>query len=66
VINSSSISRRISQVVAANPCSEMSGFTRLLASAGGRGDSLMDIIPTIVVEQAGSDRSAAVHSFTES
>ena len=33
------------------PCGEMTGFTRLLASANGQPDGLMDEVPTVVVKQ---------------
>lgn len=34
---------------AEGPCGEMGGFTRLLA---GRGDDLMDSMPTVVIAEA--------------
>ena len=42
---------------AANPCTEMTGFTRLLASAGGNGDSLSAHMPTVTVAQLGHDKT---------
>ena len=41
----------------ANPCTEMLGFTRLLASANGGGDDLMDYMPTVTVSQLGFDKT---------
>ena len=32
---------------AANPCTEMTGFTRMLNSVGAKPDGLMDEIPTV-------------------
>ena len=40
-----------------NPCTEMTGFTRLLASAEGKGDGLMDLMPTVTVPQLGHDKT---------
>ena len=40
-----------------NPCTEMTGFTRLLASKDGQPDGLMESIPTIAVPQAGHDKT---------
>ena len=40
------------KIQAQNPCTEMTGFTRLLASRGAQLDELAKTIPTIVVEQA--------------
>ena len=34
---------------AANPCTEMTGFTRMLNSVGAKPDGLMDEIPTVLV-----------------
>jgi len=36
---------------AADPCGEVGGFTRMLNSATGRPDALMDEIPTVLVDQ---------------
>ena len=41
----------------ANPCTEMTGFTRLLASANGDPDDLMDYMPTVTVSQLGFDKT---------
>ena len=39
------------------PCGEMTGFTRLLASANGQPDGLMDSMPTVTVAQLGHDKT---------
>ncbi|KAK3289491.1 hypothetical protein CYMTET_3102 [Cymbomonas tetramitiformis] len=39
---------------ATNPCTEMTGFTRVLSSQGGSPDSLMDIMPTYVAPSVGA------------
>ena len=39
------------------PCTEMTGFTRLLASNGGGPDDLMDYMPTVTVSQLGFDKT---------
>lgn len=44
---------------AANPCSEMTGFTRMLNSDGSKPDALMDEMPTVVVGQL--DRGSGCH-----
>ena len=41
----------------ANPCTEMVGFTRLLASANGQPDGQMEDMPTVTVAQAGFDKT---------
>lgn len=43
------------KIQAKHPCTEMTGFTRLLASSGGQLDELAKIVPTIAVAQAGHD-----------
>ena len=40
------------KIVAANPCTEMTGFTRILASPNGKPDGLMSTMPTITISQA--------------
>ena len=40
-----------------NPCTEMSGFTRLLASSNGMADDLVDYMPTVSVAQLGFDKT---------
>jgi hypothetical protein len=40
-----------------NPCTEMTGFTRLLASSNGGPDDLMDYMPTVTVSQLGFDKT---------
>ncbi len=40
-----------------NPCTEMVGFTRLLASANGQPDDMMDEMPTVCVPQLGFDKT---------
>ena len=40
-----------------NPCTEMTGFTRLLASSSGGPDDLMDYMPTVTVPQLGFDKT---------
>ena len=40
-----------------NPCTEMTGFTRLLASANGGPDDLMEYMPTVTVSQLGFDKT---------
>ena len=42
---------------AANPCTEMTGFTRLLASSAGNRDALSDHMPTVTVPQLGHDKT---------
>ncbi len=39
------------------PCTEMVGFTRLLASANGGPDDLMKLMPTVTVAQLGFDKT---------
>ena len=41
----------------ANPCTEMQGFTRLLASSNSAGDDLMAYMPTVTVSQLGFDKT---------
>ena len=41
----------------ANPCTEMTGFTRLLVSNGGAPDGLMSSMPTLLVPQLGFDKT---------
>ena len=40
-----------------HPCTEMVGFTRLLASNGGAPDDLMDLMKTVTVDQLGFDKT---------
>ena len=42
---------------AANPCTEMTGFTRLLASSNGASDALSAMMPTVAVSQLGYDKT---------
>ena len=39
------------------PCTEMVGFTRLLASSNGANDDLMELMPTVTVPQLGFDKT---------
>jgi len=41
----------------ANPCTEMQGFTRLLASSNSAGDDLMSYMPTVTVSQLGFEKT---------
>ena len=40
-----------------HPCTEMVGFTRLLASDNARSDDLMNLMPTVTVPQLGFDKT---------
>jgi len=48
---------------AANPCTEMTGFTRMLNSVGAKPDGLMDEIPTVLVNAL--DQGSGCHDGTE-
>jgi len=40
-----------------HPCTEMVGFTRLLASSNGQPDDLMSFMPTVTIPQLGFDKT---------
>ena len=48
---------------AANPCTEMTGFTRMLNSVGAKPDGLMDEIPTVLVNAL--DQGSGCRAGTE-
>ena len=45
----------------AEPCSDLGGFTRLLATLNGEGDGLMDEIPTVAVKSLGAGTCDECH-----
>ena len=55
---------RYKKLRAANICSDLGNFTRLLSTPGARPDGLVDIMPTIVVEQlSGGFCDACDHGY---